>query len=230
VVRVLTILFFFGVVSFARAEESGALAQPPAAETLNEEVPYGSSRRFEFTPQVSVVAISALTIPTPGYKIDYIPTIEGLPTVQFVFGRPLAEMGRFSLSAYGSIGYGARSGAFTTQANGSATRSPENITLRWIPLSATLRFGYRPSTFPYLRPSVGLGFGSLALIQSGDNPALSRTIGIPMIVLSPQLTFMDGGSRHWLGGFSFGLSMMRGLAGDSALAATSLDLSLNILL
>jgi hypothetical protein len=222
------ILLFAAMAGLAMAEEVSDLAEPPS-DALNGEIPSAPTRRFEFTPQVSVVAISALNIPTPGYQIDYIPTIEGLPTVQLIIGRPLAEMGRFTLSAHGSVGYGARSGAFTTL-SGNNTRAPQNITLRWIPLNASLRLAYRPSTFPYLRPSLGVGFGSLILMQSGDNPALSRTLGIPMLVLSPQLTFMDGGSRHWLGGFSFGLSLIRGLAGDSSLAATSLDLSLNILL
>jgi hypothetical protein len=222
------ILLFVSLATVASAEE---ITDVPDA--LNEDVTNEgpAPRRFEMTPQVSVVSISALSIPIPGYVVNYTPTIEGLPTFQITLGRPIAELGRFTLSAQVGAGYGARSGAFATHASGlgSAVTS-ENITLRWIPLSASLRVAYRPITFPYLRPSVMLGFGSLALIQTSDNPALNRSIGIPMVVVAPQITFMDGGSRHWLGGFSFGLTMLRGLGGDSALAATSLDLSLNILL
>lgn len=186
-------------------------------------------RKLEIAPQVSVVSISALSLPVPGYDVRYVPAIEGLPALQLVVTRSLVDWGRLTFAAQGMVGFGSRSGAFTTLQAANSSLSPENITLHWIPSVVSTRISYRGTEFPSLRPSITLGVGALTLMQSAENAALNRTIGIPIWVLSAQLSFLDSASRHWLGGFSFGFSLMRGLGGDSRLAATSLDLSINLL-
>ncbi len=205
-----------------------AFASPGWAESETQAPSPTAPRAWEIAPQISVVSVSGLRLPTPGFSVNYIPTFVGLPTFNVTLLRNLWSDGVFSIAAQASLGFGSRSAKFETQSLSSLVTQPEELTLRWIPLSISSRWTYRSPRFAYLRPGLVVGIGALALSQNSSRPGLSQLVGIPMLLVSPQITFMDSGSDHWLGGFTFGWTMMRGIGGSTGLAASSLDLSLNL--
>lgn len=228
-------LLILGLTFWAAVHSPGALGEDdfPVSEdivdeSISDEPP---PRRFEFSPQLSVLSISGLQLPMPGHRVAYTPTLTGLPIVSLLLNRPIADSGRFSFQLQASLGFGTAGGLFTvTPENPLLPVTKEDLSVRWVPMLLSFRTQYRIRRFPSLRPSFTVGIGNLVLLQSSANPALSRTLSVPYLVVSPQITFRDSSAFRWLGGFSFGFSLIRGLGGDSTLAASSLDLSVNFLL
>ncbi len=220
--RALLALFLLGAVTHAEP------AAPEVIDDLAENI--RANRRYEMTPQVSVIQISRLDLVNPGFRVHYDPAMEGLPAFILSIGRPLKDWGNFTFTLQGSVGFGRSSGLFSVLDTETSTASNRQLSLAWIPMTVSLRTAYRIPAFSYLRPSLSFSFGNLTLIQSSEIASLSRTLGIPLISFSPAVTFLDSTNVHWLGGFTFGATFMYGLSSHSTVSATSIDLSLNILL
>ncbi len=200
-------------------------------EQITLPVPRSVPRRFEFSPRLSVVSITSLGLPSSGYQIDYKGKNEGLPAIQLVLTRPLGEWRGLTAALEASVGYGSRTGNYDVLFQETPTaNTTEKVTLHWLPFSFASKVEYRHATFPYVRPSLSLGIGSLGLLQRSQNKALNESYGIPFVMFSPRLNFMDSTNVHWLGGFSFGATILQSVSPTQALRATSLDLSIQILM
>ncbi len=207
-----------------------AVAELPQAPALEESLPAPARKRlFHFVPQVSVVSINSLQIPNPGYQVAYLPTFEGLPALHLGIARSIADWGPVNWTLQASLGYGQKSGVFQVTPTGADTRS-ERLMMRWFPALISAKFSYRIPTLASFSPSLSVGFGNVTLIQSSEIAALSRASAIPVLLISPQLSFLDLTENTWLSGFSFGATIIRGIGGDSTLGAASLDLGVTILL
>jgi hypothetical protein len=228
--------FFTGIALFLQSfplVTGVAFAEPflPSSPELREEnAPrLTTSRQFEAVPTISVISIGALALPNPGYQVAYMSSLEGLPAFQMSLVRTMARWGAVEFSAQVSLGFGQKTGAFPVTPDGEASRS-ENLTLRWIPALLSGKFSYQIKGLSSIRPSVSLGFGNLTIVQSSATPGLNRAMAIPVMVVSPQLSFLDLAASNWLGGFSFGATILKGLGGDTTVSAASLDLGITILL
>jgi hypothetical protein len=222
----LTILLAF----FAAGVHAESPIKEPPPSVLEGAAPAPSRKRlFQFVPQISVVSINALQIPNPGYQVAYLPTLEGLPALHLGVARSIADWGPVNWTLQASLGYGQKSGVFQVTPSGLGPRS-ERLMMRWFPALISAKFSYRIPTLASISPSLSVGFGNVTLIQSSETPELSRAAAIPVLLLSPQLSFLDLTANSWLGGFSFGATILRGVGGDSSLGAASLDLGITILL
>ncbi len=189
--------------------------------------------RFELVPQISVVTINDFSLSLPSYRVNYMASLEGIPLVTIALGTPLGTAGDFGFSAHASIGYGARAARFSTlslRADPPEPVEPQALRLHWIPTIASAKVTYRNKNLPSIRPSISIGSGALFVVQSSATSDLNRTFGIPVLVISPQLNFLDLTALHWLGGFSFGGTWMHGLSRDSRIQSVSLDFGINLIL
>ncbi|MBY0372297.1 hypothetical protein K2X33_16575 [bacterium] len=183
--------------------------------------------RFEVAPQISVLSIAELTFPSAGVQTTR--RYSGFPCIGLNFAKPLGGFGDFSFALQATAAFGSRGGAMTVVQAGEPP-SNQDSSVTWIPLTVSTRLQYRIPNITFFRPSLTVGLGALTVIQRAALATLSHTSVVPSLVISPQVTFMDSTTFHWLGGFSFGATFYRGLGGNTALNATSLDLGLNILL
>lgn len=217
----------------AHAESDLAPAEAPPVMEVNAAPVVPETRRFEIIPQVSVITIRDFAMPFLGHRVNYMDSLEGMPMLTLGLSTALGAIGDFGFSVQASVGYGARAASFTTFSLASDPPSqlpPQSLRMQWLPAILSAKVTYRTPQLSSIRPSLSVGAGSLTVIQTAQNPALNRTVGIPVLVISPQLNFIDLTTLHWLGGFSFGATWMQGLGGDSRVNSVSLDLGINLIL
>jgi hypothetical protein len=207
---------------------------PPIPNEIEAPAPVILQRgTLEVVPQLSVITLSDLSLPIPGYRVNYLGSMSGLPQVMVSVGTSFAAWGDLGFSAHLAVGYGGRAAdfsAFSMQSTPPTPLAPQSLRLHWIPMTISGKVTYRPPHLPSIRPSLSLGAGNLLVIQSSSDSAFSRTLGIPILVVSPQLNFVDLSTFHWLGGFSFGATWVRSLSASSSVNGVSLDLGFNLLL
>lgn len=205
-----------------------AVGAPVFAEQVDTAPPRIVS--YEIAPVISVLAISDLSFPMPNLQVTRPTRYAGLPALGMSITKPLGRLGDFSFALQATAAFGARSGQLTVLQKETQQITEEEFAVMWIPITAAARLSYRIPGLSFFRPSVTVGFGALTVVQRSELAELSHTSVVPSFVVSPQVTFLDATSFHWLGGFTFGATFYRGLSPTTALNANSIDLGINILL
>ncbi len=213
-----------GTVSARAADES------PAGTTEGTTHVAAKPPALELIPQLSILSPASLILRSPDFVVPYNESFAGLPAVHVGLAAEITSIGSFDLSAIGRIGLAAKANAVNVQPTSGSARSAD-VSLLWMPLSASARVVYNIPGVEFFRPVLELGGGVNYLRQSSRVPGLSADFWVPFLFATPGMTFGGGiPGKDWFGGFTFGASIQESISSIQTIRGWSFDLSVNIFL
>jgi hypothetical protein len=235
VCRILTLLLGLGCAiggfsQTARADSSAQKGTPLSG--VSELTAAGTaSGSWEIIPQISVLNPANFHLINDQYVTHYSQSQYGLPAFYVGISRQFAQRAGFEFRAIGTLGYGTKADAIgVSNRDGNGAEVTDSLRLHWLPASVGVKTLYSIPGISFFRPSLITAIGASLIFQEGTLPGVSSTFLLPIWTVTPGLSFFDGQSTDWFGGFNFGFSYLSTFASGQTLHGTSVDLSMNIFL
>lgn len=202
--------------------------------SLNPEItaPKNTPSNREFNLMLSVWDPIDLSLDQGRYRTDYVNDARALPMVTLSYSAMVGRTGSVEVLALSSIGISSRMGlvhnVMDLQRQRSLQSGGTGARLTSIPILVGMNVRLATRTIPFLKPGITFATGSGLMLQSGGTPEAEGLYWVPLVQARPSLEFVDPlGDRHWIGGFSFGVTFFRSVLSQSTISGHSWDLALS---
>ena len=185
----------------------------------------------QFIPSISLFTPSTFILTTDDYQIPYTEQYVGLPSFSVSMVHALGHVDRFELFGIGRVGFGVRSGNFSVINRSNDSRTTDQLSVIFLPISIAAKVQYEFPGLPAIRPGFLIGLGGEWVHQNGSIDGVNRSFIIPSLMTGLSLSFLDAsrGPGDWFGGFTFSTTYQQSL-GNQQLRGWGFDLGLNIFL